>query len=282
MKARPLLVLVVASILGASCSTSVEDDALPDCALDNGSAVLLLAQAVPTAELVPCVTDLQPGWRFGGLDAGRGAARLWFDSPSLGSDFLDVRLGDSCRAAADESTVLVPGGSARLSQDVVVTAPPELEIAVVPVASRHIGTANALAAELAGSGLTGFVIPAGASASDRVAAALQAGNFAVVVDDLSVTEAVVHAHVPGIRRSSAVEWDDLVDELLGAQEAWEDQSYRGTWQFRFDGGCATYVVDAAGPGAADLGEHIPAALSFVSRTTLDRFTQVHVGLRLDP
>ncbi len=282
MKAHPLLVLVAASVLAASCSTSVEDDALPDCALDNGSAVLLLAQAVPTAELVPCVADLQPGWRFGGLDAGRGAARLWFDSPSMGSDFLDVRLGDSCRAAADESLVLVPGGSARLSQDVVVTAPPDSDIAVVPVASRHIATANALAAELAASGLTALVVPAGASASERVAAALQAGDFAVVVDDLSLADAVVHVHVPSAHRSLAVEWDDVAAELRDVKEAWEDQSYRGTWQFRFDGGCATYVVDATGPGAADLGEEIPAGLSFVARTTLDRFTQVHVGLRLDP
>lgn len=255
---------------------------MPDCALHNGSAVILMAQAVPSAAMVPCVDELEPGWSFSEFKARRGAARLTFGSAAVGDDFLSVHLGESCPAAPDEELAVVSGGSARVSREVVVTAPPEVAVAVVPLAGRHAAAATKVVLDLDRNGITGEVVPAGRPAGERLSEALAAGHHALLVDDLSLADALVHVYRPGEGRAERVDREDIVDLLQDAAAAAADQTYQGTWQFRFDGGCVTYEFDAAGPGAAGLGEMVTAALSFVSRTTLDRFTRVHVGLRLDP
>ena len=48
-------------------------------AADNG--VILMAQSVPTATWVPCISNALPlGWQFHHLDARNGVARFWLDS----------------------------------------------------------------------------------------------------------------------------------------------------------------------------------------------------------
>ncbi len=282
MRARLALALALLAATGPACSTSVEDDALPDCALHNGSAVILMAQAVPTAELIPCIADALPGWRFIGLEARRGEASFTLESDEVGGDVLEVRLAPACPTAADETLMVLPGASARLSRDVVVTAPPELLVKLVPVTGRHAAAAQGLAAELEEAGLLVSVAAAGGPSLVEVDWALRRGDLAVVVDDLALTDAVVHVHGPADPVAKTVDLDDIEDHLLDVRETRAKETYRGTWQFRFQGGCVTYAVDATGPGAADLGDRIPQALSFVSRATLDRFTRVNVGLRLDP
>ncbi len=282
MRARLTLALALLAVTGPACSTSVEDDALPDCALHNGSAVILMAQAVPSAELIPCIADALPEWRFIGLEARRGEALFTFESDAIGGDFLEVRLAPACPASAEETMTVLPGGSAQLSRDVVVTAPPQLLVKLVPVTGRHAAAAQRLAAELGEAGLLVSVAAAGGHSPAAVDRALQRGGHAVVVDDLTLTDAVVHVHQPAEPVAETVDLDDIEGYLLDIRETWAKETYRGTWQFRFQGGCVTYAVDAIGPGAADLGNRIPQALSFVSRATLDRFTRVNVGLRLDP
>ena len=49
-------------------------------ACGTGHSMILAAQAVPSAALVPCVAALPPGWRVGGTDIASGHAMFWLDS----------------------------------------------------------------------------------------------------------------------------------------------------------------------------------------------------------
>jgi tRNA A-37 threonylcarbamoyl transferase component Bud32 len=66
----------------------------PDC---TGNAELVLsAQAVPSAALLPCLASLPSGWSYGGGDFHTGVARFWLDSDRAGTHAVTVTLTDSC------------------------------------------------------------------------------------------------------------------------------------------------------------------------------------------
>ena len=113
----PLLVMLTA------CTVSAEDDAVPGCDPEAGPspAMVLAAQSVPTAELVPCVNHLQPGWTFQKFDTRRGRSRFWLDSDRAGGAFLVVTLEAACDIGDAEE--VPPGRDPRL-----------------PLASDHPGT----------------------------------------------------------------------------------------------------------------------------------------------
>jgi hypothetical protein len=106
----------------AACSAGGQDDALPECDPPSG-ALVLVAQAVPSASLVPCVEGLATGWTFRKLEARDGSALFALDSDRVGDRFLTVLLTESCDPAgppdenrADGITRFqeeVPGGSDR-------------------------------------------------------------------------------------------------------------------------------------------------------------------------
>jgi hypothetical protein len=58
--------------------------------------LILLAQAVPTAVLLPCVDVLPVGWSFSALDIVDGRARMFLDSDRAGFHAVDVRFDRSC------------------------------------------------------------------------------------------------------------------------------------------------------------------------------------------
>ena len=62
----------------------------------EGDELILLAQAVPTAALLPCVEVLPVGWSFAALDIVDGRARMFLDSDRAGFHAVDVRLARSC------------------------------------------------------------------------------------------------------------------------------------------------------------------------------------------
>jgi hypothetical protein len=89
----------------SGCATTVEDaialnpQSLPACApkgsqFDN--TVVLMAQAVPTASLLPCVRGLPVGLSLAGVNVSDGNAELWFDSDREGSRALTIELTRSC------------------------------------------------------------------------------------------------------------------------------------------------------------------------------------------
>ncbi len=93
----------------AACTVSPTNDAMPRCDPEAGPspALVLAAQSVPTAELVPCVNHLQPGWEFDEFDTRKGRTRFCLDSDRTGKAFLVVTLEAACDIGDAEE---VPGG----------------------------------------------------------------------------------------------------------------------------------------------------------------------------
>jgi hypothetical protein len=70
----------------------------------------LQAQAVPTAELVPCVAALPVGWSFRTLTVNNGRSTMTIDHDRAGAKAIDLRFADSCDlAGTTEVAADVPG-----------------------------------------------------------------------------------------------------------------------------------------------------------------------------
>jgi hypothetical protein len=105
---RPARIALVPLFLGvdllAGCaSDSTAITAPPLCSDRSGAAgngVVLMAQSVPTASWVPCISSALPlGWNFHHLDARNGVSRFWLDSDRDGQQAVEVRLAESCDTA---------------------------------------------------------------------------------------------------------------------------------------------------------------------------------------
>jgi membrane-associated phospholipid phosphatase len=66
----------------------------PQCG--TGHSMILAAQAVPSAAMVPCVASLPSGWQVGGADIGSGHARFWLDSDQAGMRAVTISLSATC------------------------------------------------------------------------------------------------------------------------------------------------------------------------------------------
>lgn len=90
---RSAVVLGVCFVLLASC----ESRQLQQVTCEPGDASLILvAQAVPTATLLPCIAEFPVGWIFGGSEIRSGSVRFWLDSDRAGLQALEVRLTRQC------------------------------------------------------------------------------------------------------------------------------------------------------------------------------------------
>lgn len=65
----------------------------PDCG--TGDVMVLMAQAVPSAALVPCVASLPAGWDLGGVHVERNRATFWLDSDLAGGHAVEATLTPS-------------------------------------------------------------------------------------------------------------------------------------------------------------------------------------------
>jgi hypothetical protein len=91
-----LFILVVAVTEGVTVFFPVENlgASAPECG--PGHAMILSAQAVPSAALLPCIDALPSGWRASGADIASGKARLWLDSDRAGPRAVTVTLTATC------------------------------------------------------------------------------------------------------------------------------------------------------------------------------------------
>ena len=58
--------------------------------------MILSAQAVPSAAMLPCITALPPGWHAGGADIASGHAQFWLNSDLAGPVAITVTLTAAC------------------------------------------------------------------------------------------------------------------------------------------------------------------------------------------
>ncbi len=68
--------------------------AMPECEADSRLAIL--AQAVPTASMVPCVQEMPAGWSFAALDVESERVRFWLNSDRGGLRAVEVELTARC------------------------------------------------------------------------------------------------------------------------------------------------------------------------------------------
>jgi hypothetical protein len=101
---RRLLLLLLAALATAGCVNTgpVEVGQQPTCTSPAGTVrrgLLIMAQAVPDAQWLPCIRTLPPGWSFAGIRPRDGQATLLFDSDRDGVHALTVLLRPSCDVA---------------------------------------------------------------------------------------------------------------------------------------------------------------------------------------
>lgn len=91
-------VIAVAALVGC---TGGEDgwERAPLCINTDDSVFVLIAQSVPSATELPCVSEFPAGWTFGGTDISSGLSRFWLNSDRGGIHAVEVSLQDSCDTA---------------------------------------------------------------------------------------------------------------------------------------------------------------------------------------
>jgi hypothetical protein len=96
-------VVVAVAVLPACASRQFHQ---VTCELDDPSMVLA-AQAVPTASLLPCIEDFPVGWIFGGSEISNGLSSFWLDSDRAGFQAVRVQLTETCDVS--EAVEVTPG-----------------------------------------------------------------------------------------------------------------------------------------------------------------------------
>jgi hypothetical protein len=94
-----LAVTVAAVYVATPAFFPVRDNGAYPPICGTGHSMILSAQAVPSAALVPCVAALPSGWQTGGADTVSGRARFWLDSDQAGSRAVTVSLSATCNVS---------------------------------------------------------------------------------------------------------------------------------------------------------------------------------------
>jgi tRNA A-37 threonylcarbamoyl transferase component Bud32/membrane-associated phospholipid phosphatase len=96
---------VLGGLRGSSASYSVVTRA-PECGRTNGEQLVLEAQSVPSASLVPCIEALPQGWSFHTLQVRDGSSRLTLhsDSDRTVPRSVEVMLTRRCNVSSATST----------------------------------------------------------------------------------------------------------------------------------------------------------------------------------
>ena len=86
----------------------------PSCG--TNPSMVLAAQAVPSAAMLPCITALPAGWHIGGADIARGHARFWLDSDQAGARAVTVTLSAACGTSGAQQIPSDKPGARRLER----------------------------------------------------------------------------------------------------------------------------------------------------------------------
>ena len=100
---------------------------------DSLGPLVLEAQSVPSASLVPCVRSLPAGWTFAGATSRNGRSVITLDNDLAGPGALELILGDRCAPDGNSGWHEVfPGGCLTIRMHV-----PAAAAAIEPVLSRQ-------------------------------------------------------------------------------------------------------------------------------------------------
>lgn len=87
---------VVAVLLGTGGCAQVESQAAPTCVPKGADTLALVAQSVPTATKIPCISSYPAGWHFASLSVRNGETRFTLDSDRAGISAVRVSLLPRC------------------------------------------------------------------------------------------------------------------------------------------------------------------------------------------
>jgi hypothetical protein len=91
---RAVVATFAAAMLAPACGALSPEE--PVCGAKDANMLILEAQAVPSATLVPCIAEFPSGWSYGGSRIRSGSAQFWLDSDRAGIHALEIVLTESC------------------------------------------------------------------------------------------------------------------------------------------------------------------------------------------
>ena len=89
-------VVIVAVVALSACGQQLRNMASPTCNDEFGGTLALFAQAVPSAERVPCIASFPAGWRYTTFRARSGSARFRLSSDRAVDRAVTVELKKDC------------------------------------------------------------------------------------------------------------------------------------------------------------------------------------------
>jgi hypothetical protein len=107
---------VIAVWVGGNAFRPVGDIGADPPPCGTGHSMILAAQAVPSAALVPCVAELPSGWRAGYADIATGHVRFSLDSDQAGPRALTVTLTAACDVSGARRTPSDQPGTRRFDR----------------------------------------------------------------------------------------------------------------------------------------------------------------------
>jgi len=230
-------------------------------------AMILTAQAVPTARYGPCIDEMKLGWDA--VDFGAEQGMAGFGISRGVSTFLNVVLTPACEPdTADE----VPSGvdGVRRFED-VTSVESMVSITLVPSSDRSLIYAKSLIDDYSSDEINGrlvsFTIDDDMTQPIRARAnrAALGGQIVVIVTDLDVEDRTVQLRTGPGTGVQSLELDDALEEI---EESIPEVSYRGEWVLAFEGGCITYHFDAGGRVAEGLADDVEQALGLYDLAAL--------------
>jgi hypothetical protein len=221
---------------------------------------ILVAQAVPGTEYIPCVDALRPGWGFEHVQARSGQAYFTLDSDRMGEEFLRVTLLPSCDIGA-ATEVRSDEGNVTFSVQ-VLEENDDFAVVVIPVAERHHNYAVGVVAHLMSESINGREVSATLDESDRpisqkISSAHAAGTPVIIIDDVEVDTETVSLRRVGEDEESGLDFDAALAEM---EDDVEDPVYRARWFYTFERGCIRYDIDAEGEGAQTVKTDVARAI----------------------
>lgn len=82
------------AVVASGCTARYRNSAAPRCSKTD--TLVLMAQSVPSAPLVPCIDAIPAGWTFGEMDIGNGRSEFSLDSDEAGVSAVQVTLAPTC------------------------------------------------------------------------------------------------------------------------------------------------------------------------------------------